>query len=101
MPKAAAGLTARKVETIRTAGLFADGGGLYLQVTATGAKTWIFRYSLNGRCRDMGLGSVADASLAQAREKRREARDIVKDGRDPIDQRKAEKAADAVERARG
>lgn len=100
MPKAAAGLTARKVETIKTAGLFADGGGLYLQVTATGAKTWIFRYSLNGRRRDMGLGSLTDVGLAEAREKRRVARDTVKAGRDPIDQRKAEEAADAVERAK-
>ncbi len=100
MPKAAAGLTARKVETIKTAGLFADGGGLYLQVTATGAKTWIYRYSLNGRRRDMGLGSVADVSLAKAREKRGKARDIVEAGRDPIDERRVEKAAGAVERAR-
>ncbi len=39
MPKKAAGLAVRKVDTMKTPGLFADGGGLYLQITATGAKT--------------------------------------------------------------
>jgi len=39
----ATGLSARRVETVKTPGLYANGHGLYLQVTARGAKSWIFR----------------------------------------------------------
>lgn len=99
MPKKAEGLTARKVDTIKTPGLFADGGGLYLQVTAAGAKTWIFRYSLAGRRRDMGLGSTSLVGLALAREKAQEARKLVKDGIDPIEDKKAQAAAVALDAA--
>ena len=84
-------LTARKVDAIKKAGLYADGFGLYLQVIGTGAKTWIFRYSINGRRRDMGLGSATLVPLAQAREKAFEARRKVKiEGLDPIDARNLE-----------
>jgi hypothetical protein len=47
MPKRAAGLTARQVEMRKVAGLIADGDGLYLQV-AGGAKSWVYRYQLDG-----------------------------------------------------
>lgn len=80
MPKKAAGLTARKAETIKTPGLFADGGGLYLQVTQTGGKTWIFRYQIAGRRRDMGLGSSSGVSLAEARQKAADSRKLVAAG---------------------
>ena len=96
MPKRAAGLTARQVETLKKPGLVADGGGLYLQITASGAKSWVFRYQIAGRRRDMGLGSVDVFSLAEAREKARAARRLVAEGTDPIDHRRAERAAKAV-----
>ena len=47
-----------------------DGGGLYLSVSATGAKSWVFRFQLDGKRRDMGLGPFPDISLAAARERR-------------------------------
>lgn len=100
MPKKAAGLTARKVETIKTPGLFADGNGLYLQVTATGAKTWIFRFSLGGKRRDMGLGSSTVVSLAEARQKALDAKKLVTGGEDPLDARKAQAAVLALEAAK-
>jgi len=50
-------LSARKVETITAPGVYADGGNLYLQVTATGAKSWAFIFNWQGRRRQMGLGS--------------------------------------------
>lgn len=99
MPKKAEGLTARKVDTIKTPGLFADGGGLYLQVTAAGAKTWIFRYKLADRRRDMGLGSTSTVGLAEAREKAQAAQKLVKDGIDPIEDKKAKAAAKALDAA--
>ena len=64
-------LTARSVQAKTKAGYFADGGGLYLQVSPTGSKSWVFRFTLNGRAREMGLGAVApENSLADAREAR-------------------------------
>src|SRR4051812_6932621 len=96
MPRQAKALSARRVETAKDPGLFADGNGLYLQVTATGAKTWIFRYVLNGKRRDMGLGSTATFSLADARLKAIEARKLVKSGIDPIDARNGQAAVEAA-----
>lgn len=100
MGRRAAGLTARQVAAQKAAGLFADGGGLYLQVTATGAKSWIFRFQLAGRRRDMGLGSAAVYSLAEARQKATEARRLVAAGVDPIAERAAAAAAEALATAR-
>jgi len=77
-------------------GLHCDGGNLYLQVSlgASGYnRSWIFRYWLKGRsARDMGLGSVNDITLAEARDLAREYRKLVKQGIDPIDRRNAEVA---------
>ncbi|MDY0242016.1 MAG: Arm DNA-binding domain-containing protein [Rhodospirillaceae bacterium] len=61
-------LSAVAVRNLNRPGLHADGGGLYLQVTERGAKTWIFRFMLNGRRRDMGLGTLHTISLAEARD---------------------------------
>ena len=100
MAKQAAPLTARQVETRKTPGLIADGGGLYLQIAPTGARTWIFRYQIAGRRRDMGLGSAAVFSLAEARDRARAARRLVADGIDPIDARRATVAATRVDAAK-
>lgn len=84
-------LTARQVVTLGE-GYHADGGGLYLQVTAAGARSWIFRYQLNKRRREMGLGSTSAVSLLQARERTAEARTQVAHGIDPIEARKTARA---------
>jgi integrase len=75
-------------------GMHPDGGCLYLQVTPSKDgkrfnRSWIFRYRVNGRLRDMGLGSVDILSLSEARERAREARKQRLDGIDPIEQRRA------------
>ena len=72
-PKTAKGLTAREVATLKTPGMHADGSGLYLQLVRTGARTRIYLFQFAGRRRDMGLGSVADFTLAEARERAAEA----------------------------
>lgn len=84
-------LTVRQVATLGE-GYHADGGGLYLQVTAAGARSWIFRYQLNKRRREMGMGSTAAVSLLQARERAAEARTQVAHGIDPIEARKTARA---------
>jgi hypothetical protein len=62
-------LKALSVTRAKAKGLYADGGGLYLQISAVGTKSWIFRYRMNGRKtpRDMGLGSLDTVTLAEAR----------------------------------
>lgn len=94
-------LTALAVSRAKTKGLYADGNGLYLQVSAVGTKSWVFRYRMHGRKtpRDMGLGSLADVGLADAREKARDARKLITAGIDPIDAKRASRAAVALERA--
>jgi integrase len=77
-------LSARAVQTITKPGYHSDGGGLYLRVTATGTKSWIFRYQLAGKRRDMGLGRVSDVTLAEARGKAAEARQVIASGGDPL-----------------
>ncbi len=81
-------LTALKVSRDLKPGMYADGAGLYLQVTGAGAKSWIFRYSLHGKAREMGVGSLSAVSLANARIKAAECRRLRQDGIDPIEARK-------------
>ena len=100
MPRKAAGLTARQIQTQKAPGLFADGGGLYLQVAPSGAKTWIFRFQIAGRRRDMGLGSAAVFSLAEARQKAADARRLAAEGIDPIEHRAGQAAAGALATAK-
>jgi len=70
-------------------GMYGDGDGLYLRVTADGAKNWVYRYMLAGRPRWMGLGSVALYGLAEARGKALDARRLRHEGIDPIEARRA------------
>src|SRR5215469_6787081 len=60
-----------------------DGGGLYLRVSATGSKSWVFRFQLDGRRHDMGLGPYPDFSLAEARTRSAAYRKQRHDGIDP------------------
>ncbi|MDB5875017.1 MAG: integrase [Ramlibacter sp.] len=79
-------------------GYYLDGHGLYLQISKSGSRSWIFRYTLNRKTREMGLGSVDDFGLAQARERAQRARQLVADGIDPIDRRDADRKALALVR---
>src|SRR5262245_4927775 len=92
MPRIAKRLTTVKVNALRKPGLFADGDGLYLQITPTGSKSWVFRFKANARARDMGLGPISAVTLVEAREKAAECRRLRSEGKDPIEARKAERA---------
>lgn len=81
-------LSARAVETVKKPGLLADGGGLYLQVSKSGSKSWLYKFMLNGRSREMGLGSLKGVSLMDAREKAAGCRSLLAEGIDPIEDRK-------------
>ena len=97
MARAINRLSARAVATIAKRGRYADGGGLYLQVSAFDTKAWIFRYTLNGKSREMGLGSLRTVSLAEARVTARECRKQIRERIDPIEQRKLLRAQAAVD----
>jgi integrase len=83
-------LTEAKIRTLTKKGLHPDGAGLYLQIRPGGARSWIYRFTLNGRTRDMGLGALADVGLVKAREKAGVARALVNDGIDPIEHTRAQ-----------
>src|SRR5215813_12982620 len=89
MAKTVGRLTALRVARASRPGMYADGAGLYLQVTGAGAKSWIYRFSLCGRAREMGLGSLSALSLTDARSKAAECRRQRQEGVDPIEARKA------------
>ena len=85
-------LTKARVERKRKPGRYGDGGGLWLQVSPSGTKSWLLRYQLHGRARHMGLGSFPDVPLADARERARLARLRLSERVDPIDERNAFRA---------
>lgn len=82
----------------KTPGYHLDGHGLYLQVSQSGSRSWIFRYTKDKRTREMGLGSVDALTLAQARERARLCRLQLAEDKDPIDLRNAARAAQRLEK---
>jgi integrase len=92
-------LTALKVARAKQPGMYGDGGGLYLQVTE-GGRSWIYRYMLNGRSREMGLGPLALYGLSEARALAQDARRLRHQGIDPIEARRAAKVQVQVDTAK-
>ena len=82
------------VSKLTTPGLHAVGGvaGLALQVSESGARSWVLRAMIAGRRRDMGLGGFPDVTLAGAREAARAARAKIKAGKDPIEEARQAKS---------
>jgi len=83
-------LTAVKVRSLTEPGRYSDGDGLFLQVTENG-RAWLLRLQMNGRRRDIGLGSLKTVSLAEAREAALAMRKQVAQGLDPVAERRREK----------
>jgi integrase len=94
-------LSAVEVSKARGPAVLHDGGGLYLRVSAGGARSWVFRFQLDGKRRDMGLGPYPDISLAAARTKASEHRKQRHDGIDPLDAKEAQRQAQRLSWARG
>ena len=94
-------LTAVAVSRKKKPGRYGDGHGLWLQVSRSGTKSWLFRYMRHGKARQMGLGPVHTISLAEAREKATECRKVLLAGDDPIEARRARRMAAGVDAARG
>ena len=100
MPRKAKELSPLEVRRLSRPGRWSVGGvdGLALQVTESGARSWVLRLSVGGRQREMGLGSFPSVPLAEAREKARAHRAMVDQGADPISERRAAKSAAAADR---
>ena len=82
-------LNALAIKAFTRPGRYADGNGLYLVVDPLGAKRWMLRTVVQGRRRDIGLGSLSLVSLADAREKAAAMRRAARDGSDPVAERRA------------
>jgi integrase len=103
MARTAKKLNVRKIKHCIEPGRYSDGDGLFVQITKSGVRSWLFRYSVRGKERWMGLGPLdgadgATVSLDEARNKAEIARTLLKAGIDPLDQKAAER--DAAEKAR-
>lgn len=81
-------LTNVAIQAATAPGRYPDGDGLYLYIAKGGSKSWIFRFQWDRKLKDMGLGSVREVSLKEAREAAGEARRLVRDGKNPIIERK-------------
>jgi integrase len=100
MPKRIAPLTDTQIKKVKATGKsqkFFDGGGLFLLVSPTGGKLWRLKYRFGGTERLLTLGTYPQTSLAEARQKREEARSNMEKGIDPGDTKKAQKAAETQE----
>lgn len=84
-------LNPKTVGAIIKPGRHSDGGGLYLYVSRSGAKSWVFFYKLFGRQREMGLGPIHAVGLARAREMAAAARGELANKVDPLDKRRGER----------
>src|SRR5262249_33158962 len=104
-------LSAVEVAKAKGPSVLHDGGGLYLRVAPNrkgrrgaerlGAKSWVFRFQLDGKRRDMGLGPYPDISLAEARRRAAEHRNERRDGIDPLNAKAAQRQAQRLAVAKG
>ena len=94
--------SARRVETITDVGYHRCDPGLYLQVTKSGSKSWLFRFKspVTAKQREMGLGSLSVISLAQARNLAIECRQKLQQGIDPLDAQRKRRQSMLLEQAR-
>lgn len=86
------GLTAIKAKALKEPGRYTDNRGLMLYVKESGSKSWVLRLTVNGKRRDIGLGSFEEVSLADARSKADELRAIARSGKDPLREKEEQKA---------
>src|ERR671910_2036478 len=94
-------ITALQVAKLNKPGRYAVGEGAYLQISQWGTKAWIFRYQRDGRQRHMGLGPASLITLAEARDKAREARRALLDGADPLTAKRERRAQARLQAATG
>ncbi len=90
-------LNAARMRTLMKPGTYGDGASLYLQVRGPAKRSWIYRFKLHGKSHLMGLGTVTDVSLAEVRDAAAAARKMVRQGINPIDERRSARAEIAAQ----
>ena len=102
MPKIVPALGAAQVAKINRPGLHAVGNppGLHVQVSPTGARSWVLRVLIGSKRRDIGLGGLAEVTLAEAREQARKFRAMIREGIDPLAERRKARAELIAEQAK-
>ena len=93
-------LSALAVRTLDKTGYHGDGGGLFLQVSKTGSKSWIFRFAVKGKEHEMGLGPLHTVDLAGARQRAKQCRLTLLDGKNPLTERRTTQTAAKVAKAK-
>lgn len=108
MPRVAKELSALEVKRLQHPGTggsvtVAVGGvsGLLMQITPSGGRTWLLRVAIGGKRREIGLGGFPDVALAVARDRARAAKDMIREGIDPVEKKRAARASLAASRRRG
>ncbi len=86
-------LTVLKLKALTSPGRYGDGNGLWLQVRDATHRSWLFRYTVGGRARQMGLGRFPEVSLAEARDAAGECRAVARKDLDPIEERRKVRSA--------
>lgn len=100
MPRQLGKLSALQVTKLTKPGLYGDGGGLTLQITQAGVKSWLFRFMREGKAYGMGLGPTHTISLSEARQKALEARKLLLDGVNPLLAKQQGRIAAELEQAK-
>jgi len=93
-------LSTARVKKAKKPGMYADGAGLYLHIGPTGGKSWIYRYMLDGKAREMGLGPLHTIGLADARQLALECRKKRLAGLDPLADRQEQRNARRLKAAK-
>ncbi len=101
MPRQSKKLSALAVEKIKKVGWHCVGEGLWLQVKDSGSRSWLFRYTQNGKAHGMGLGTFPAVPLAKAREEAAKCRILLSQDKDPLTIRQADRDQRRLEAARG
>lgn len=85
-------LTAVQIRNLREPGRYSDGDGLILNLVAPGRGSWVVRVQSNGKRRDIGIGSIVDLGLAEAREAARNLKTEIRQGVDVLTERKKQRS---------
>ena len=93
-------LTQLQITRLKAPGLYGDGAGLWLNVTEGGSKSWVLRYTQGGKERRAGLGPFPEVTLAEARESAVNFRRQLRNGQDPVQEKRQAKAAAQAEQAK-
>jgi Arm DNA-binding domain len=89
-------LTAITIRNLKESGSYGDGKGLMLVIGKSGSRSWILRASVNGKRKDIGLGSANAVSLQEARQHADDIRAMIRSGLDPVAERQMAKARAAI-----